>query len=143
MACRKAAKDIPNPNIKRQTDQYQPPTPLFYLSDYQYGGCTTFTAHLLHILNRKHVLCLTKAFEKDIGDFGYDIQYKRVPVEFIAKVNRMFISDMYQNFSLLGKLKDKDIAIVVHDPVEIFEENEGYLREWNIVVIRKTIQDYL
>ena len=55
----------------------------------------------------------------------------------------MFIADMYRNFHILKKLKDKDITIVVHDPGEIFEENEDFLKIWNIIVIRKSVQDFL
>ena len=58
--------------LTRQNEQR-----LFYLSNFRYGGCTTFTAHLLHLLNIKSVICLTDAFEKDIGDFGYGICYQR------------------------------------------------------------------
>ena len=50
---------------------------------------------------------------------------------------------MYKNFYLLDRLNGKDITIVVHDPGEIFKENEDYLRKWNIIVIRKTMRDYL
>ena len=144
MVDRKAAKGRLNAiMIENQTEQNKPTPPLFYLSDYRYGGCTTFTAHLLHILNKKCVLCLTKAFERDTGDFGYGIKFQRKPIEFLDKVKEMFIIDMYQNFNLLHKLKDKDVTIVVHDPDEFFKENEGYLKGWNIVVIRKTMQAYL
>ncbi len=129
--------------MENQPEQNKPTPPLFYLSDYRYGGCTTFTAHLLRILNKKCVLCLTKAFERDTGDFGYGIKFQRKPIEFLDKVKEMFITDMYQNFHLLHKLKDKDVTIVVHDPGEVFKENEHYLKRWNIVVIRKTVQAYL
>ena len=53
---------------------------LFYLSDYRYGGCTSFTAHLLYVLRKKQVVCLTKAFEKDGGDFGYGTKYHKKPL---------------------------------------------------------------
>jgi glycosyltransferase involved in cell wall biosynthesis len=143
MVDRKAAKDRLNSIMtKDQPEQYQPPL-LFYLSDYRYGGCTTFTAHLMHILNRTYVLSLTKAFTKDIGDFGYGVKFQRKPIEFLTQVKEMFIADMYENFHLLQKMKDKHITIVIHDPGEIFDENEGYLKEWNIIVIRKTVQAYL
>jgi hypothetical protein len=33
--------------------QEETTTPFFFISDYMYGGCVTFTAHLLHTLNRK------------------------------------------------------------------------------------------
>ena len=37
---------------EEQEEQHQ----LFYLSDYRYGGCTTFTAHLLHLIKIKSVI---------------------------------------------------------------------------------------
>lgn len=125
--------------LRDQPEQSQ----LFYLSDYLYGGCTTFTAHLLHILKRKNVLCLTKAFENDIGEFGYGIKYQRKSIKFLENVKKMFIVDMFQNFHLLEKIRYKDITIVIHSPTEISEENELYLKNWNIIVIRKTLQNYL
>ena len=116
---------------------------LFYLSNYRYGGCTTFTAHLLHLLKIKSVICMSNAFENDIGEFGYEIYYQKRPIAFLDNIKRMFIADMYQNFHLLEKLKNKDITIVVHDACEIFKENEDYLKNWKIIVIRKTVKDYL
>ena len=136
-------KDTTLTHIKDQTPQHVFLPLLFYLSDYRYGGCTTFTAHLLHTLNRKHVMCMTKAFDKGCGDFGYGIKYCKQPIEFLDTLSKMFITDMYRNFYLLDKLNDKDITIVIHDPVEIFKENEPYLGNWRIVVIRKSMQSFL
>jgi hypothetical protein len=34
-----------------------------FLSDYMYGGCLTFTAHLLHTLNRKEVFRIAKRLD--------------------------------------------------------------------------------
>ena len=129
-----------NLNEEQQELQLQQP---FYLSNYRYGGCTTFTAHLLHLIKIKSVICMSNAFEKDIGDFGYGIYYQKRPIAFLDNIKRMFIADMYQNFHLLEKLKNKDITIVVHDACEIFKENEHYLKNWKIIVIRKTVKDYL
>jgi glycosyltransferase involved in cell wall biosynthesis len=143
MVDRKDAKYRLKINLKDQPEQHQSSPLLFYLSDYWYGGCTTFTAHLLHILTRKYIICLTKAFEKDIGVFGYGIHYQRKPMEFLDEIKRMFIADMFRNFHLLDKLKDKDITIVVHDPGEIFNENVDYLKKWNVIVIRKTVLAHL
>ena len=132
-------------NLNEEQKELQQQQLLFYLSNYRYGGCTTFTAHLLHLLNIKSVICLTDAFEKDIGDFGYGISYKKRQMTFLDNIKRskIFIADMYQNFHLLEKLKNKDITIVVHDACEIFKENEHYLKNWKIIVIRKTVKNYL
>jgi glycosyltransferase involved in cell wall biosynthesis len=116
---------------------------LFYLSNYLYGGCATFTAHLLHTINQKYIYCLTKAFENDLGDFGYGIYYQRKPLDFLLERDRLFITDMYLNFNILDKLKNKQVTIVLHDPGEIFRENIEYIRNWNVIVIRKTMQDFL
>jgi hypothetical protein len=57
---------------------------------------------------------------------------------------------MYQHFEYLEKLKRASIAkgqgeitIVIHDPGEIFKFNEPYLKYWNIITIRKSMQQYL
>jgi hypothetical protein len=50
---------------------------------------------------------------------------------------------MYLNFDILDKLKNKQVTIVIHDPGEIYNENIEYIRNWNVVVIRKTMQDFL
>jgi hypothetical protein len=40
-------------------------------------------------------------------------------------------------------LKRDDITIVIQDPTEISKENESYLKYWNIICIRKIMQQYL
>jgi hypothetical protein len=73
---------------------------------------------------------LSYSIEKDIGDFGYGIYYQKRPIAFLdnIKIKRMFIADMYQNFHLLEKLKNKDITIVVHDACEILKKMNIILR---------------
>ena len=121
----------------------------FFISNYMYGGCLTFTAHLLHTLNRKKVFRIAKKFEKRKKNFGYGIRYQNVPVEYLDSVQNIFITDMYQHFECLEKLRritkerGKEVTIVVHDPGEIFRFNEPYLKYWNIITIRKSMQQYL
>ena len=56
---------------------------------------------------------------------------------------------MYQHFECLTKLKGRSVkqggqvTIVIHDPGEILKFNESYLKYWNIVTIRKSMQQYL
>ncbi len=102
-----------------QTEQYQDKllnhlstVPIFYLSDYRYGGCTTFTAHLLCLLQKKHVFYLTQDFEKEKGNFGYGIRYQKKPLQFQDNVKKVFIADMYRNFHILQKLENKYATIV-------------------------------
>ncbi|HKI09593.1 MAG TPA: hypothetical protein VKA09_14455 [Nitrososphaeraceae archaeon] len=61
--------------IRTALPQEEPTTSFFFISDYMYGGCLTFTAHLLHTLNRKKVCRIAKKFEKRKKNFGYGIRY--------------------------------------------------------------------
>ena len=134
----------------RTLSQEKRTTPsFFFISNYMYGGCLKFTAHLLHTLNRKKVFRIAKKFEKRKKNFGYGIRYQNVPVEYLDSVQNIFITDMYQHFECLEKLRritkerGKEVTIVVHDPGEIFRFNEPYLKYWNIITIRKSMQQYL
>ena len=121
-------------------------TCFFFLSDYMYGGCATFTAHLLHTLNRREVFSIAKRFESRKRNFGYEILYQNVPLEYFDTVKNIFITDMFQHFECLGKPKRKgkrEITIVIHDPGEISKFNEPYLKYWNIITIRKSMQQFL
>jgi glycosyltransferase involved in cell wall biosynthesis len=121
----------------------------FFISDYMYGGCVTFTAHLLHTLNRKKVFRIAKKFEKRKKNFGYEIKYQNVPVEYLDSVDNIFITDMFQHFECLEKLRritkerGKEVTVVVHDPGEVFRFNEPYLKYWNIITIRRSMQQFL
>jgi glycosyltransferase involved in cell wall biosynthesis len=121
-------------------------TSFIFISDYMYGGCLTFTAHLLHTLNRKEILRIAKRFERRKKNFGYGIRYQNVPVEYFDTVQNVFITDMFQHFECLSRLKRKgkgEVTIVIHDPGEIFKFSEPYLKDWNIITIRKSMQQYL
>jgi hypothetical protein len=116
----------------------------FFLSDfYKYGGCVTFTAHLLHSLGKKRLVNITNGSGERIKDFGYGINYHNVSVDVLDTIKNPFITDMFKNFHLLEKLKRNDITIVIHDPTEISKENVPYLKYWNIICIRKTFREYL
>jgi hypothetical protein len=116
----------------------------FFISNYIYGGTVTFTAHLLHKLRKKNLSTIIGTFEKKkVGDFGYGLSYNSISSDHLDAIKKIFITDMYRNFHLLEKLKRKDITIVIHDPGEIFEENASYLKYWNIITVRKTVQDFL
>src|SRR5918998_4802837 len=136
-------------NCSNTLSQGKTTSTFFFISNYMYGGCLTFTAHLLHTLNRKKVFRIAKKFEKRKKNFGYGIRYQNVPVEYLDSVQNIFITDMYQHFECLKKLRritkerGTEVTIVVHDPGEIFRFNEPYLKYWNIITIRKSMQQYL
>jgi hypothetical protein len=137
-------------NCSNTLSQGKTTSTFFFISNYMYGGCLTFTAHLLHTLNRKKVFRIARKFEKRKKNFGYGIKYQNVPLEYLDSVdNNIFITDMFQHFECLEKIRTikeedgKDVTIVIHDPGEIFEFNEPYLKYWNIITIRKSMQQYL
>jgi hypothetical protein len=116
----------------------------FFLSDCMYGGCLTFTVHLLHSLGKKQVFKISKkSREKSTRDFGYGIEYQNVPLTVFDTIKYPFITDMFRHFERLKKLKRNDITIVIHDPGEISRHNEPYLKYWNIITIRKSMQNFL
>jgi hypothetical protein len=106
-----------NASIQQGKEQRQ--RAFFFLSDYMYGGCLTFTVHLLHSLGRKLVFKISKNHEKRTRDFGYAIEYQNVPLTVFGAIKNPFITDMYRHFERLRKLKRKVVAIVIHDPGEI------------------------
>nr|MDQ3853713.1 hypothetical protein [Thermoproteota archaeon] len=118
----------------------------FFLSDYMYGGCLTFTAHLLHTLNRKEVFRIAKRFERRKRNLGYGIRYQNVTLEYFDALKNIFITDIFQHFECLRKLKRKgkeEVTIVIHDPGEISKFNKPYLKYWNIITIRKSMQQFI
>ena len=130
-----------NACIQQRKEQQQ--RAFFFLSDYMYGGGLTITVHLLHSLGKKLVFKISKNHEKITRDFGYDIEYQNVPLTVFDAIKNPFITDMYRHFGRLRKLKRKDVAIVIHDPSETSRHNEPYLKYWNIITIRKSMQSFL
>jgi glycosyltransferase involved in cell wall biosynthesis len=128
---------------RKEEEEEQQQRPFFFLSDYMYGGCLTFTVHLLYSLGKKLVFKISKNHEKRTRDYGYGIEYQKVPLTVFDAVKNPFITDMYRHFDRLKKLKRKDVAIVIHDPGELSRYNEPYLKYWNIITIRKSMQSFL
>jgi hypothetical protein len=117
----------------------------FFLSDYMFGGCQTFTAHLLRSLNRSLVLRVNmgEGSQNGLKDFGYGIRYQTVPLNFLERIQRPFITDMFGHPHILESLDRDDITIVIHDPGEISACNQRYLNKWNIITIRKSMQHFI
>jgi hypothetical protein len=110
-----------------------------------YGGCClTFTVHLLHSLGKKRVFKISKkSHEKRTRDFGYGIEYQNVPLTVFNAIKYPFITHMFRHFDRLKRLKRNDVTIVIHDSGEISHYNEPYLKYWNIITIRKSMQNFL
>ncbi len=69
-------------------------TSFFFISDYMYGGCLTFTAHLLHTLNRKDVFLIGKGLREKKKNFGYGIRYQNVPLEYFDSADNDISSSL-------------------------------------------------
>lgn len=66
----------------------------FFLSDYIYGGCLTFTVHLLHSLGKKLVFKMSNYHEKRTRDFVYGVEYQNVPLTVLDAIKKPFITDV-------------------------------------------------
>jgi glycosyltransferase involved in cell wall biosynthesis len=80
---------------------------------------------------------------KKTREFGYDIEYQNVPLTIFDTIKNPFITDMFRHFERLNKLKRNDVTTVIPDPGEISRYNEPYLKYWNIITIRKSMQNFL
>ena len=129
----------------KEEEEEQEQRLFFFLSDYMYGGCClTFTVHLLHYLGKKQVFKISKkSHKKRTRDFGYGIEYQNVHLTVFNAIKYLFIIHMFRHFDRLKKLKRNDVTIVIHDPGEISHYNEPYLKYWNIIKIRKSMQNFL
>ncbi len=61
---------IEDNNAFIQQGREQQQRAFFFLSDYMYSGCLTFTVYLLHTLGEKLVFKISKNHEKKTRHFG-------------------------------------------------------------------------
>jgi glycosyltransferase involved in cell wall biosynthesis len=144
-------------------------TQFIYLHKYLYGGATTFTAHLIHklgvfndnrntnhtstanILNANAILRCTKISEKKLRVFGYGLHYQNVSSSVLAKITYPFLTIFKEQyfFHALPKLNRshsdrlKDITLVIHDHRDTSERAASHIKNWTLVAIRRTVQDYM
>lgn len=117
--------------------------PLFYLAKPKYGGYVTFTAHLLHSINRDTVYKLSEKTEKKPRPFGWQKFYQNINWQQIRNLEQKFICCIEKNlYPALPMFKDNS-TIVVHDTVETKKEAVPYLKEMNVIAIRPKIAEYL
>jgi hypothetical protein len=118
----------------------------FFISDFhKWGGAVTFTAHLLKSLGKNHVYRISGSSDRrgEIGDFGYGIKYKLGMPSLIEQTSDPFITDFFHYESMIPKMKRNDITVVIHDPTEIPNHDKSCLQYWNIICIRRALQNYL
>jgi len=143
-------------------------TQFFYLHKYLYGGATTFTAHLIHklgvfdnsrnidhslatnISNANAIFRCAKISERKLREFGYGLHYQNVSPYILAKIKYPFVTIFKENYfyalvelNKRSKYRLKDITHVIHDHRDISNRTVPYVKDWRLVTIRRTVQEYV
>ncbi len=144
-------------------------TQFIYLHKYLFGGGTTFTSHLVHRLGvfdesrnanqsistsdmpyDNTILRCTKITEKKSRDFGYGLHYQNISPSLLAKIRYPFLTIFKENYfhvllELNKRSKDRlrDITLVIHDHRDISYRIAPYVKNWTIITIRRTVQEYI
>jgi glycosyltransferase involved in cell wall biosynthesis len=128
-----------------------------YLHKYLYGGGTTFAAHLLHKTGyskkKNTIFRITKRTESKLREFGYGLYYQNISYDLINKIKFPFVTLFKEtHFNVLTKLNerkcnsdddDSKCVLVVHDHRDISDNVVPHLKDWQLVTIRRTVQNYL
>jgi hypothetical protein len=143
-------------------------TQFIYLHKYLYGGATTFTAHLIHklgvfnnsrninhsyatnVLNANAILRCGKISERKLREFGYGLHYHNISPSILAKIKYPFVTIFKENYfhallELNRRSRDrlKDIVLVIHDHRDVSYRTAPYVKNWRLVAIRRTVQEYM
>lgn len=143
--------------ISHSEKQLDKDTQFLYLHRFFFGGVTTFTAHLLYKLgygqeNKKiSILRPANKSERRLREFGYGLCYHNISLDNIKNMKYPFltvIKDEY--FNALCKInedktqeRENNVTLVVHDHRDITDRMVSYIKNWKIITIRKTVQEYL
>jgi hypothetical protein len=144
-------------------------TQFIFLHKYLYGGGATFTAHLMHkvcisnkrsgsndicttcIPNWNPILRCSKTSEAKLREFGYGLHYQNVSASVLAKVRYPFLT-LFKEKNFFGALVElnrrqrdglKNITLVIHDHRDMSYRAAPYVKNWTLVAIRKTVQEYM
>ena len=119
---------------------------LFYLAKPMYGGWISFTSHLALKYNYP-LYRITKRTEKTQRHLGYDVFYTNICSNDISKYNNILITAIDKNYYKYLEFFPDNTSIVIHDPTEVKCNSSKSLIEhlprFNIITIRKTVQEYL
>ncbi len=128
-------------------------TQFLYLHRYFYGGATTFTAHLLHKVTafKKNniVLRVGKKYESKLREFGYGLYYRNLSFAALKNIKYPFIVLFKDSFvhvlDLLdeGKEISSNTIMVIHDHRDISDKTVSRVKNYKLITIRKTVQEYL
>lgn len=128
---------------------------LFYLAKPTYGGWVTFTAHL-HKLTKSPIYKVSKRTEKSKRQFGYKSCYQNVSIEDALLLPNPLITAVDKHYWDKLSQFPPDTRIVIHDPTECQpnkktpnplvqsgEHGKPLLQIFSVIVIRKSVQQYL
>ena len=130
-------------------------TQFLYLHRFFFGGVTTFAAHLFYklglVAHKKNKLLLHPSCKSEsiLRDFGYGLRYRNISKDSIASIKYPFLTVVKDDYyDVLLKLNDTrsrldNIVLVIHDPRDISDRMIPVIRNYKIVTIRKTVQDFL
>ncbi|HEY7226882.1 MAG TPA: hypothetical protein VH481_02015 [Nitrososphaeraceae archaeon] len=128
-------------------------TQLLYLHRYLYGGATTFTAHLMHMLSNLRrnniVLRVSKKSETKLRDFGYGLNYLNISDKVLSNIHHAFIVIFKDKFlPILDSLNSKiegscPTVMVIHDYRDVSDKVLPYVMNYKLITMRKTVQNFL
>lgn len=106
-----------------------------------YGGWVSFTAHL-SLIKGYPIYKIGNKTEKKERDYGYNCKYRNLAPDDAAKLDNILIACIDKNYyKYLPSIKSA--TIVIHDPTELKEPLLEHLHRFNIITIRKSVQDFL
>ena len=113
---------------------------LIYLAEPTYGGWVSFTAHLA-LKHDLPIFKLAKRTEKTLRPFGYGTKYRNIKVSDLSGTNLIVCVDRKH----LNRLYDfaDGTFLVIHDPAEVSARTIPLFRRFQLITIRKSVQDYL
>lgn len=120
---------------------------VFYLAKPRYGGWVTFTVHLIYKLIQQgykvNLYKVGKKTETKPRPFGYGLNYINVSEKMLLKSHKGIITALDKNYyDVVNRLSNKH-KLVVHDPTEVKKDLFGVFKKYELVTIRKTVQEYL
>src|SRR5438093_5455531 len=127
-------------------------TQLLYLHRYLYGGATTFTAHLMHMLSKLRtnniVLRVCRTSEMKLRNFGYGLNYMNISKNVLSDINHPFIVIFKDKFlpilsSLNRKIEGSSTVMVIHDYRDISDRVLPFIINYKLITMRKSVQNFL
>lgn len=114
---------------------------LVYMAKPPYGGWVSFTAHL----SKKYGYELYKIgnkTEKNKRPYGYEVEYQNISIDELIKKGNILITAVDKKYyQYLPQIRKA--TIVIHDPTELKEPVLDALKRFNVITIRKTVQELL